>query len=257
MRNRVRVGVGAAVGAATAAHVLPAATWLPQVRRLTPRLRGIGRPGHVALTFDDGPSPASTEPLLELLDELGVRATFFVLGQRLVRHPELGAAIADAGHELAVHGWSHRYLLFRPFPAVVTELHLATQIVREVTGTSPAWFRPPYGVLTAGTLLAASRCHLRPVLWTAWGRDWRLTAPDQIAGNVLKDVGRAGTILLHESPVSGNRDAVLYVRAALPTIVAECRARHLEVGSLAEHGIPAEGRLPGLRVLSRRSTSQA
>ncbi|MET0421165.1 MAG: polysaccharide deacetylase family protein, partial [Acidimicrobiia bacterium] len=75
--------------------------------RLTPRLVGIGRRGHVALTFDDGPDPASTPAILGVLDELGWSATFFMLGEMVRRAPGLARDVADAGHEIAVHGDVH------------------------------------------------------------------------------------------------------------------------------------------------------
>src|SRR5690606_28182749 len=76
------------LAAGALAHIGPAATWLPVVRRrLSPRLAGVGHPRHVALTFDDGPDPVSTPRFLDALDGLGARATFFVLGDAVLRHP--------------------------------------------------------------------------------------------------------------------------------------------------------------------------
>src|SRR5688500_1569952 len=95
----------APVAAVAAAHIAPAATWLPVVRRRFPRLAGVGHPAHVALTFDDGPDPESTPRFLDALEELGVRATFFVLGDGVVRHPSVVRETVRRGHELAVHGW--------------------------------------------------------------------------------------------------------------------------------------------------------
>lgn len=80
----------------------PAATWLPAVRRLLPGLAGAGAADHVALTFDDGPDPRSTPRFLDELARLGCRATFFVLGEMLERHPALGRRVVADGHEIAV-----------------------------------------------------------------------------------------------------------------------------------------------------------
>ncbi|MGH7748242.1 MAG: polysaccharide deacetylase family protein, partial [Candidatus Dormibacteria bacterium] len=90
--------------AGAAWHVGPAATWLPPVRRWLPGLAGCGRGDHVAMTFDDGPGLGSTPAMLAMLAALDVRATFFVLGAALARHRDLGRAVCEAGHELAVHG---------------------------------------------------------------------------------------------------------------------------------------------------------
>ncbi|WP_163008836.1 polysaccharide deacetylase family protein, partial [Streptomyces sp. S5] len=102
---------GALAGGALAVaawHIGPAATWLPGLRTAYfPGLDGRGAPGRVALTFDDGPDPLSTPHFLRALEALRVRATFFVLGSRLERAPELGRRMVAAGHEVAVHGWQH------------------------------------------------------------------------------------------------------------------------------------------------------
>lgn len=94
----------AATAAATvlAGHVLLRRTWFPA-------LAGIERPGHVALTFDDGPDPASTPLFLDTLDALGVQATFFLVAVSARRHRRLARQIAVRGHELAVHGWRHTW----------------------------------------------------------------------------------------------------------------------------------------------------
>src|SRR3954452_11572119 len=100
---RPRGSTLAALGASAAlvAHAAPALTNVDIVRRrLFPGLSGTGTPGHVALTFDDGPQRDSTPAFLEALDRLGWRATFFMLGSMVERAPELAAEVAAAGHEV-------------------------------------------------------------------------------------------------------------------------------------------------------------
>ena len=175
MRSMAVAATGAAVGVAGLglAHVGPAASWLPPVRdRLMPALAARGRADHVALTFDDGPDPVSTPRFLDLLDELEVRATFFVLGSRVARHPGVVAETAARGHEVAVHGWTHKPQWLPHPQRDVTELRLACDVVEQACGTRPVWFRPPFGVLTTGLWRAARLAELRPVLWGAWGKDW-------------------------------------------------------------------------------------
>lgn len=235
VRRAAQVGAGAAVTMA-AAQVLPAATWIPVVRRLVPALRGQGLGDHVALTFDDGPDPTSTPLLLDVLADQRVRATFFVLGERLADAPDLGRDIARRGHELAVHGWSHDYLLARTPGSVLTDLRRTAQLVQDVTGRQPRWFRPPYGVLTGAALVASHQAALRPVLWSAWGRDWTEDADAaSITATVLAGLSPGGTILLHESPVGGSLQADVRIRAALPELINACHAQGLRIGPLAEH----------------------
>ncbi|MGH3538435.1 MAG: polysaccharide deacetylase family protein [Pseudonocardiaceae bacterium] len=239
-------GVGCMTLLAGAAwHVGPAATWLPPVRRWLPGLAGCGRGDHVAVTFDDGPGLGSTPAMLAMLAALDVRATFFVLGAALARHRDLGRAVCEAGHELAVHGWDHRWLLGRPFPAIRDDLARARELVAEVTGVAPVWFRPAYGVLTGDAALAARGLGMRPVLWTVWGRDWTAAAS---ARSVLEEVSpglRGGaTLLLHDADHATSPGAWHATVAALPRIVDLAAARGLALGPLRDHGLMAgsEGR---------------
>jgi peptidoglycan/xylan/chitin deacetylase (PgdA/CDA1 family) len=219
-------------------HVGPAASWLPPVRALLPGLSGRGRTDHVALTFDDGPSPASTPAVLAALARLGLRATFFALGRALRAHLELATEVVDAGHELAVHGWDHGYLLGRGRRRVRDELARCRDLAEEVTGSAPAWFRPAYGVLTGQAVLAARELGLRPVLWTDWARDWEPRAtPGSIERRLAKGLAGGHVLLLHDADPWGDRPRAATVEA-LPRLAELARARGLALGPLAEHGLP-------------------
>ncbi|MEU0372714.1 polysaccharide deacetylase family protein [Streptomyces sp. NPDC006283] len=222
------------------AHIGPAVTWLPGVRgALSPALDGRGDPDRVALTFDDGPDPRSTPYFLRALDELRVRATFFVLGSRLARCPGLGRRIVAEGHELAVHGWHHERP-WRPRPLRdARELAATAALVTEISGTRPLWYRPAYGILTGGRWAAARVTGLRPVLWTSWGRDWTASAtPESVRTEVMKTLRGGATVLLHDSDALSAAGSWRSGLGALPGVVAECRARGLVVGRLDEHGVP-------------------
>ncbi|POX51344.1 polysaccharide deacetylase family protein [Streptomyces sp. Ru71] len=234
------------------AHIGPAATWLPGPRRrLLPGLAGVGRTGHVALTFDDGPDPVSTPRFLDVLDELGVRATFFVLGARATGHPAVLRETARRGHEVAVHGWAHERP-WRPSPARdARDVRAAVSVVRELTGRRPRWYRPPYGILTSGRWAAARAAGLRPVLWSAWGRDWTADATAaSVRASVAADLRGGGTVLLHDSDVTSAPGCWRAALAALPELVADCRAAGWTVGPLDGHGVP-DGWRGGARLLGR------
>ncbi|MGW5126053.1 polysaccharide deacetylase family protein [Streptomyces sp. NPDC004069] len=236
---RTAVAALAPVAAVAAAHIVPAATWLPRFRALCfPGLAGTGRPDHVALTFDDGPDPASTPYFLDELDRLAVRATFFVLGERVARFPGLTRHIADRGHELAVHGWTHSRP-WLPAPARdVRETARAALVVRDTTGRRPRWYRPPYGILTAGRWAAARRAGLRPVLWTAWGRDWTADAtPASVRTTVAADLRGGGTILLHDTDHACAPDSWRTTLAALPDLIRICDHTGWSVGPLSAHDL--------------------
>ncbi|MCL9762205.1 polysaccharide deacetylase family protein [Frankia sp. AiPa1] len=229
----------AALTTATAgvAYGLPSLTTLRRARvRLTPRLAGIGAPGHVALTFDDGPDPASTPRFLEVLAELDVRATFFVLGGMLARAPGLAREMTAAGHELGVHGWDHRPMLLRGPRSTRDQLARTRDLIAEVTGRPPRFVRPPHGILTSGVLLAARELDLTPVLWSAWGRDWTAQAtPRSVLATLDPDLRGGATVLLHDSDCTSAPGAWHSALGALPELAARCADADLRLGPLAEH----------------------
>lgn len=228
-------------------RVGPGATWLPPVRRqLTPALAGLGRPGHLALTFDDGPDPDGTPAVLEVLQRLGWRATFFLLGRMVQAAPEVAAAVVAGGHEIAVHGHGHEhgYLLARSARSTEDDLGLAIGAIEAATGVRPHWYRPPYGVLTTAGLRAARRHGLRPVLWSAWGKDWLPGAtPRSVVRELTRGVLSGGTALLHDSDVTSAPGTWRVTARALPLLAEEVERRRLRVGPLAEHKVRAGRRM--------------
>ncbi len=227
---------GVVVGAGVM-HAAPALTAIGPLRRyLLPHLAGVGRRGHVALTFDDGPDPASTPAFLEALDDLGWHATFFMLGEMVRKAPGLAAEVAAAGHEVAVHGESHRSMLWRTPWSVVDDVERGLAVVADATGVEPRHFRPPYGMLSGGALRAAARCDLDTVLWTAWGRDWRPEAtPRSVTDDVVRGHLDGGTVLLHDSDCTSAPGSWNSAVGALPALADEFSARGLQVGTLATH----------------------
>jgi peptidoglycan/xylan/chitin deacetylase (PgdA/CDA1 family) len=221
--------------AAGAVHAAPAVTARGPVRTLLPRLSGRGRPGGVALTFDDGPDPAGTPAVLDALAELRWTATFFMLGSQVRRHPEVARAVAAAGHEIGVHGDHHRSHLLRSPGAVRRDLAAARAAITAVTGVHLQWFRPPYGVLSAGSLHAASALELTPVLWTAWGRDWQAGPADAVVATVRRSLRDGGTVLLHDSDCTSRPGSWRSTVAALPLLAAELSGRGLAVRTLGQH----------------------
>jgi len=235
--------------AAVLAHPLPGVTWAAGLRRRAlPGLSGLGSPASVALTFDDGPDPVSTPRLLALLDRLEVRATFFLLGGMAELTPGLTRDVVDAGHELALHGWHHRNSLRVGPRSLLDGLHRAVDVLGELTGRRPTWYRPPYGVVTAGTLAASGHLGLPTVLWSAWGRDWAPTAtPSSVLRTLRPDVGPGATVLLHDSDCTSTPGSWRATLGAVEPLVDLLRSRGLRVGPLAAHGVHGgAGRRPEL-----------
>lgn len=253
-RSVAVIAAAAAAGLAVA-HAGPGITGIGPVRMRAFRgLAGQGDPGHVALTFDDGPDPSSTPEFAQVLADRNVRATFFMLGSMVARSPRLAAEIAAAGHEVGVHGWDHRYLPARSPSATRSDLTRAAELIADVTGTWPRLFRPPYGVLSGPALLTARDLGLTPVLWGAWGREWAPGATSEsVLQTLLRGLDGGVTVLLHDSGCTSPPGAWQTGLGAVPLLLDECERRGLAVGPVGEHGIPG---LSGRPAAISRSASR-
>ncbi|MCJ7670675.1 MAG: polysaccharide deacetylase family protein, partial [Acidimicrobiia bacterium] len=188
--------------------------------------------------FDDGPDSASTPAFLEVLDGLGWKATFFMLGTRAREAPGLTADVAAAGHEIAVHGDEHRNMLRRMPGAAADDIRRCRDTLADLAGVQPRWFRPPFGILSYGALRGAKRVDLSTVLWTTWGRDWRKDAtPASIADDVLRRYVNGGTVLLHDTDGESYPGSWQNTLGALPLLAEVFASRGLQVGTVADHGI--------------------
>ncbi len=146
--------------------------------------------------------------------------------------------MAAAGHEIAVHGWYHRRMVWHGPRRTYDEMARARDLVASTTGSRPRWFRPPYGVLTAAALYAAKRLDMTPVLWTCWGWDWSAkSTPDSVFETVTKSLAGGATVLLHDSDVAASVGAWKSTLGALPRLLDECALQGWQVGPLRDHEI--------------------
>jgi len=190
------------------------------------------------LTFDDGPD-CELSAFLKVLEEYGARATFFIVGEQVVRDPSRPEEILARGHEIAVHCYRH-YNHLRLTPGkTVEDMGRARGIVEEVTGRPIRLFRPPYGVFNLASWLEAERQGWERVLWSRWGRDWESRAtPQSIANNI--GCPEAGDILLlHDSDRYAVAGSWRNTLGALPIILERLSAMGLSarpVGELLDVG---------------------
>jgi peptidoglycan-N-acetylglucosamine deacetylase len=222
--------IACAMAAAYGAYALPglAAAWPP--------LRGaLGVEDHTAdgrgyaLTFDDGPHPRGTPAVLETLAREQVRATFFLVGEQVRRNPSLPAEILAAGHAIGLHCDRHRNLLRLPPRLVAQDIARAEDTIVSATGSRPALYRPPYGVLNAAALRIAHRRGWRTLLWTNWGRDWERSAtPESIATLVTAGAGEGSVLLLHDADEYSAPGSWTRTAAALPAVIETMRGRGIE-----------------------------
>jgi peptidoglycan/xylan/chitin deacetylase (PgdA/CDA1 family) len=170
-------------------------------------------PGKVALTFDDGPT-ALTPAYLDVLDQLGVRATFFVVGEMCRARPDLLAEIQDRGHEVAGHGYTHRPFTELSEGQLRDELS-ETQALLPPQGHRP-FVRPPFGAMSLRSMLTCAGAGYTTVLWSVDSGDWCNLEAGAVARSFTEQTISAGEIaLLH--------DGQPWTIDALPTIVDSVR----------------------------------
>ena len=158
----------------------------------------------VWLTIDDGPHPEDTPQLLKLLKKHNALATFFVIGQRVQKYPELARAILREGHTLANHTQNHPVLFFWSFleTRLAREVDQCSQALRAATGEAPRWFRAPAGMANLFLHFLLCDRNIKLIGWSARGFDGLLHNAKAMAGRIHKSTRPGAIILLHE----GRRD---------------------------------------------------
>jgi chitooligosaccharide deacetylase len=193
----------------------------------------------VALTFDDGPDPASTPEVLAVLEHFGVPATFFMIGRNVVEHPELVTEVIRRGHQVANHTQDHLWLDRQPLGVVQRQVHLGAQSLTLAGAPANRLFRPPHGWTSDAVAGVLRREGLRSIFWSdCLEHHLALGAP---AAAVAAVAGRArpGSILLcHDGghldgphPQSFDRSATA---AALPDLLEAVLAKHLRFVTVSE-----------------------
>ena len=202
--------------------------------RRFPGLERVAPGGRAVLTFDDGPDPDATPAVLDALEAAGARATFFMLGEQLMRHPRLGGEVARRGHEIALHGFAHE-----PHPGLSPreardDLARGLGAVEAGTGARPRFYRPPYGEFSAASYAACADLGLEPVLWSGWGMDWETIAAERIAELVGRDLDDGAVVVLHDSPRYAPRASAAPTAEAVPLVAALARERGLALVALGQ-----------------------
>jgi peptidoglycan/xylan/chitin deacetylase (PgdA/CDA1 family) len=216
------LGAAAWVGWAWVPHLAtPACTW-----------RGPRTAARLALTFDDGPDPEWTPRVLDVLAAAGVRATFFVIGERAARAAGVVRRIAGEGHEVANHSWSHRNLWFCGPAATREQVGRGHDTIAELTGVAPRHFRPPWGMVNAATFAAVRAAGERVVFWSIQPEGQR-PAPAEHQVTYVLGRARAGAIVdLHDA--EGTPRAPERLVQALPRMLGGLRERGYALTTVSE-----------------------
>ena len=209
-----------------AAGMTPRSTLLGPVLTRLPRTAAAR--GEVALTFDDGPHPEATPAVLDLLDEAGHRASFFLVGRRAVARPELVAEIVARGHAVENHTFGHpKRLAFLGPRRLAEEIDRTQQALAELAGRPPAWFRPVAGIRNPwmGPLVADRG--LAIASWTRRGFDAVSRDPARVARRLTRGLAAGDVLLLHDGAGTRTAGGQPVVLAALPAVLAALAANGL------------------------------
>ncbi len=161
--------------------------------------RGSIHKKEVALTFDDGPSPKTTEKILKILKDNNIHATFFVIGKNAERFPKLLKEIVDAGNEVGNHSYSHPNSLILSPSKLRQELSKTDKLITKITGKKPKFFRPPSGNFGYNLSFIAASLKYTMVLWWIDTYDWKEPGKEKIMEIIKYHLTNGAIILMHEN----------------------------------------------------------
>jgi len=181
----------------------------------------------VALTFDDGPHHRLTPHLMDILASRAVRATFYVIGNRVSRHSQIMQRMAAEGHEVGNHSWSHPNLAGLSDGALLSQLDRTTQVIYDAVGRPPVTMRPPYGALRPRQrrLIHEAR-GLPTVLWSVDPQDWRRPGSSVVTQRIVRGAHPGAVVLAHDIHAATVR--------AIPSTLDALLARGYQFVTLSE-----------------------
>lgn len=183
----------------------------------------------IAITFDDGPHPAKTFEILDLLDEYEIKATFFVIGTNAEYYPEVVAAEASRGHEIANHSYTHTKLSKLTQEQITEEIKRADEAIKKASGITPSLFRPPEGAYSPDVVKIAQSLGKQTIIWTVDTMDWARSPCDTIVENVKTNVTSGSIILYHDYT---NKDA--FTLESLKILIPYLKASGYEFVTVSE-----------------------
>lgn len=182
--------------------------------------------GYYAIGIDDAPT-SNTTTMLNTLNGAGVKATFFIWGNRISSNPSAIRAIVNAGHKIENHSYSHQHMLSWSYQQVYNELQLAQQAIQNAGGGTPTLFRPPYGETNTTINAAANALGLTPVTWDIDTQDWNGASSSAIVA-AANGAQNGSVFLMHDGYTTTNQ--------AIPTMVTNLKNRGLQAGSINGNG---------------------
>ena len=189
------IGLTAAAAASAAGYqsVAPQGQWYG--RTFAGGFRGSKQ---IALTYDDGPNDPHTLKLLDVLARHDVQATFFMIGRYVQKQPDIARAVAQAGHVIGNHTFSHPLLIFESAARTRIQLVDCGRALKDALGEHSNLFRPPFGGRRPATLRVARALGLETVMWNVTGYDWSAPPAAVIEKKVVRQMRGGDVILLHD-----------------------------------------------------------
>ena len=173
----------------------------------------------IALTIDDGPSPVYTPQVLRLLEKYRVTATFSMIGIQASSNPRVAREVADAGHLIANHTWTHPDLAYLPPAVVADQMDRATGAIHAATGRVPGLFRAPYGAWSPFVLQRCAQTRMIPLGWSVDPRDWSRPGVSSIIANIMRNT-RTGSIILEHDGGGNRSQTVAALTYVIPRLLA-------------------------------------
>ena len=184
----------------------------------------------IALTFDDGPNEEYTKEILSILENYNVKATFFIIGKYAKIDPELVKEIFEKGHIIGNHSFSHPNFIHLSEQEIREEIKRTSEIIYEIIGKRPAFFRPPFGACSPLMVEILREKDYQIITWSAMTNDWDPVSAEHIAQDILRRVGPGGIIGLHDGWMSADRSQTV---RALPKIIEELQNKGYRFVSLS------------------------
>jgi len=174
----------------------------------------------IALTIDDGPDPAYTPQVLQILHTYQVTATFSMIGREVAAYPQLARAVAAAGHQIANHTWTHADLAGLSARHVDSEMTWASEAIHAATGIHPSLFRAPYGAWSAAVIRRCEHMKMVPLDWSVDPRDWAQPGTRRIIRTIMTTT-RPGSIILEHDGGGDRSETVAALRVVVPRLLAD------------------------------------
>ena len=182
----------------------------------------------IALTFDDGPWPSSTDKVLDILKKNNIKGTFFVVGQNVKNYPDLTKRVVTDGHTIANHTWHHWYHHMNPQVAAY-EVANTTDIIYQTTGVKTSLFRPPGGNMRNGVAAYAKSNKYAVIMWSSDSMDYSRPGVPRLINNIFREAKPGGIVLMHDG--GGDRSHTV---KALPEIISKFRKQGYEFVTVPE-----------------------